>query len=259
MHIYAKRNNLLFRLVSSFWIYGNWKDYFNCIPDCDHVDVKDYTTLQRLLSEENGNVPCWLFSAPYNRDLANKLADVLCGQLSVSYDEKKTTAEQIIQYSDTCQRDVQTKIDSLGLPELYCAISVRRGDKITEAKYYSIDEYLSRITRKYSDIFIMTDDYDVIREYTHSMKKYHLVEPSEKGFYLNYTKHSDQKGSYTFNTLSHEEKYRHVIKLLAQQDICAKSDTFVSTFSTNVARFIYLKSHHIENVHSLDWERWTPY
>ena len=249
-YIYARRNNLNFQLVSTFWVYGRWEDYFKPIPGCRHVDVTD----GRLLTLSDDNIPCWLFNGTTSEELTTELTSTL----PVTLEEKRSVMQEIIQYTDSFRTAVERLTLSLNLPPVYCALLVRRGDKITEAKYYAMDDYLKMIPQDvYTDIFIMTDDYDVISEYTGPMKKHHLVEPTERGFFLSYTKHADSKDSYTFDRMTPGEKYNHVVKLVASQDICARAGTFVTTFSANTSRFVYLKA--TGDVHSLDWSSWNPY
>ena len=92
---------------------------------------------------------------------------------------------EIFKLSNAASIDVNTLLNSIGLPETYYCFHIRRGDKIgnqhrikngklhsflrgPEANRYEIDEYFKsaefKCTETQAAIFIMTDDYKSIIE-----------------------------------------------------------------------------------------------
>lgn len=142
----------------------------------------------------------------------------------------------IWKFNPEIQREIDMKIDALNLPDEYISIHIRWGDKIQESKLFKVAEYMQRLPRPCpSHIFIMTDDFDCIRELEEKYKEYNFI----------YLTRSSQKGNYTkllFNKnaiADPENNKKETIQLLTEIEIAKKSALFIGTYSSNLFRLIY--------------------
>lgn len=67
-------------------------------------------------------------------------------------------------YNDSTNKRIKEILKTLSLPDKYVSIHVRRGDKIVESPYYSLERYFEKLGTKNKNLFVATDDYTVIED-----------------------------------------------------------------------------------------------
>ena len=132
-------------------------------------------------------------------------------------------------------RHIDTLLNNINLPNSYCAVHIRSGDKIKEADPYSIHAYMEKI-KEISDtenVLVLTDDYS---NYTALVKNYpkfnfYTLESAKlKGYY--HRAHKRQ---------SPEDKQSNYLNFLAGIEAATNAGAYLGTNSSNVSTFIRLK------------------
>lgn len=137
----------------------------------------------------------------------------------------------------------------------YVACHVRRGDKlIREGQFHDVSTYLERIrdlSGSIKNIFVMTDDYQVIEDFRAQAPGYNIAtmcNPHQRG-YVNQN----------FLRQSRIEAQREIATLHQEVAIACASKIFVGCFLSNVSRFVALMHEHPERCVSVDVQTcWIP-
>jgi hypothetical protein len=190
-----------------------------------------------------------------------------------TFQEKQKAFSKILTLTEPTHHKIQRKIKSLNLPRHYTALHVRRGDKIGEKKAwtsksgqheserYEIADYFAPLkTNKnitlseIENVFIMTDDYKVIQEFSAFLLKlksaiqiYTMCNPESDG-------HSTIDRLVEKNYFAEDE----VIELLSEIEIVRKSEYFLGSFKSNLARYVKLIHDCPDNCLSVDGI-WHPH
>ena len=160
--------------------------------------------------------------------------------------KQKFQLAKILKLNAKTLAKVNAKIEQMHLPESYCSAHVRWGDKLVrEAAQFHAPEYLQKLPRNCKNLFVMTDDYESLREFEDfGISVYSFATEKQKGHSA-----SERRGS----GFSRDE----VVQLLCEVVIATKSDTFVGTMSSNVSRFVALRRESLKRCVSLD-KSWHP-
>lgn len=125
-----------------------------------------------------------------------------------------------LQYNDETQAEIDQMIASLHLPEHYCSIQIRSGDKDTEIvnanNVAAFIEQMDAWNVHVSDLFVMADDYrdiERLQELRPEWRLYTLCGQEERGYY-----------NYQFHKMPEEFKRRNLIKLFAMVELCICAD-----------------------------------
>jgi hypothetical protein len=261
-YLFAINNNLNFKLDTSNWVFRSklgWEDYFLNIDILDKAEP----------SSENIILSDFVYSGIYN------LHDYRIG------------IQKIYKYNDNVKNMIENKKKELNLPDNYCSIFIRRGDKLFEESLY-ISSYiyiknLLIINPNCNTIFLQTDDYNCYLDILEYIKINNLnikvvclckekykggmvifnecdkIERSvNKDYLCNYEIHL--KNNKPINELNSEEMFEHVTDMIIGIDIILNSSLVVCEYSSNVARFIKLAHKNpkcVFNINSLncdiDW------
>ncbi len=138
-------------------------------------------------------------------------------------------------YNPVSKKIVDEHKNSIKLTEKYLSMHIRAGDKTLEANTFSPHQYIEKANKLklYKKVFILTDDYTVIEELKESYRDWEfftLCSTSERGYI-----HSE------FTKLDKYQKYLQHLKLFASLDICAESDKFIGTYSSNPGMFMGMR------------------
>jgi hypothetical protein len=141
----------------------------------------------------------------------------------------------------------------LALNESYCAVHVRRGDKIlsNEMRSIPLSKYISAILlQPHRKIIIFSDDSTVYNYFRSKLSATHDVSFGSdlESFGFN---------EKTFHNLPPRIRRNLVLKLFSEMQIILQSSFFICTFSSNLSRFAACKLG-LENCLSLD-ESWNPF
>lgn len=125
-----------------------------------------------------------------------------------------------LRYNEQTQAEIDQLIDSLDLPEHYCSIQIRSGDKDTEiVDAHNIDSFVEQMDAwgvKVTDLFVMADDYRDVERLQELRPQWHLYTlcgQEERGYY-----------NYQFHKMPEEFKRRNLIKLFAMVELSIRSD-----------------------------------
>jgi len=118
----------------------------------------------------------------------------------------------------------------------FVGMHIRRGDKVKEANPVSIQQYVEKISDIIPDarqIFIFSDDYQVLKEFT-------ALAPNEWSITSFCNSEANGYTNKIFNNQCGVEKKKQMLAFLADIHMLRKCDKFIGTYSSNVARAIAL-------------------
>ena len=134
------------------------------------------------------------------------------------------------------QKQINSLLCKIKLPNSYSVVHIRSGDKIKEAKPYSIHEYIEKLKQitDIQNVLVLTDDYtnytNLIENYP-NLNFYTLENPKQKGY-----QHRAQK------RLSSKDKYSNYLTFLAGIQAAVNGKFYLGTNSSNVSTFVRLKN-----------------
>jgi hypothetical protein len=231
--LYCLKHHVKFELYSDlthFALRDGWNDFFVPFGNTNHQRInKDYN-LRPYIIEQSKEAPL---------------------QKVVKY-KYITAAYKALFGIDFLTQDLWAFhfVRSAGLPnDEFISLHVRAGDKFTETEMFDFSEYMKPALELSHNrkAFILTDDFTVmeqLRTQYPDWEFYTLCEPTERGYF-----HRD------FVRQNKEFKYRQHLKLFANMDICAASNTFVGTYSSNPGMYMGMRIGQ-ERCHCLDFDKW---
>ncbi len=266
--LYCLQNRIKFRLYSK---RGNlsykegWQDYF--LPFCEETDFYPYrrynkrayqvknarswppTLLKLLTANSYLTQDIWdKFRSKEFESAKFNVPDLGITNASLP-DAAQVIGRMLWRYNESAATQISKYKNSISLPENYISMQIRGGDKSKEKEIYTVESYMEDALNLSisKNIFVLTDNYRIIQElkakYAH-WKFSTLCNPSEKG----YVHHE-------FVKLSKQERYMKVLKLLASIDICASSEHFIGTYSSNPGNYLAMRMGK-ENFTGIDYNEW---
>lgn len=140
-------------------------------------------------------------------------------------------------FNDSVKHEMLCITEQLLLPDIFIGLHIRGGDKVLEDKMYNVDDYFSLLDNVNSiglrDLFILTDDYSIIKEARSKYPDYNiftLCEENERGYDNNQFVNSDKMYI----------KAR-LINLFVSVELLIKSKLFIGVHNSNPDIFIDLK------------------
>jgi len=238
-YLYAKENNIPFRIKSDKWMFKyklGWLDYFT----------------SSLIYDEN----CQDAQLKFH----NQVFKNYC------LDDYITAIKEIYTLNDLMKEKIELKIQEL--PKKYASIFIRRGAKLmSESRLILSNQYLQKLLEldpTVTDVFVQTDDYTAVEEIRHlissndlSINVHTLCPPEMRGEFVScYLNNYVSNVSYLNNqylqfikqktqvkALDHftpEEMKEHTERMLIGIDICLRSSICILDYQSNVSRFIKL-------------------
>lgn len=160
--------------------------------------------------------------------------------------------KMIWRYNKSTQSKIDGLIADLNLPKEYLAIHVRCGDKITETNLYDPEEYFDKasIHSKIKNVFVLTDDYRVIKELSSKHPDYQF-----------YTLCQEDEVGYNLEKLlsqTRKEQELAMLRLWASMDIMENAIIFVGTFNANPGMNMgfRLPNHKLIGLDNEHWYLW---
>ncbi len=273
--VYAWTNDLQFIIDSSRWGFRSgqgWSDYFTPLfreykPTME--SQVEFRTSDRVHPSAKGRHVHYskiLFSRPGRADIGDQ---VILGDHPINIHFLR----MLLLPTQRVRQIVAERIESLGLPDQYVALHLRRGDKIGDQDIlYPAEAYLERITGDHRGlaVFAMSDDYAAIEEVAQILAKdeskrplFSITGTSQSGF------DADRLGEGKLflhgGTLAGSRAERNayiddeVIRLLAETIIAAQSQRFIGSYFSNVGKVIrdlhqqpgqvtLMQEHHLNSV-----------
>lgn len=149
----------------------------------------------------------------------------------------KRQCTELFTYTDDIQKHINTTISKLSLPQLYNCFHIRRGDKIWETQCFEFIEYINAThisTTTNNNLFIMTDDYNCIKEGRDYFSKNNIL---SNIFFLT---GSEQTGHSTvqFNKKNKIYSHKELVQFFSEIEISKQSQHFIGTKTSNIYRYI---------------------
>ena len=234
-YLLANKYNYDFYISDNTWPYKyerGWHDYFDSFEKLSDISKYDQIINASHLKLDD-----------IMADTANTLAEN-AHRCEFTLNDYIMCIEKLYKPNESIVAKANDIIQEIGVP--YISIFVRRGDKISsgESSNQSIDAIIAQIDISDSDVlFVQTDDYSVveeIREILPNNKIYSTVPITKRGFYYD-----------DLFKMTNDER-----KLLAEETligvyVCTKAHTCWTDDSSNVGRFIKLKSYHNTRLYKL--------
>ena len=159
--------------------------------------------------------------------------------------------KMIYVHNEETIKAVNQKKQSLKITQPYIAVHIRKGDKKLETVLIETIRYIDRIKKlesKITNIFIASDDYNAVEEFQKNCSKEWTIStlctPSMQGH---------AQGS--FNRLRPADIQDAMIDVFTDLDILFKSEIFIGTYSSNIARLTFMFKEG-RNCHNLDDYKW---
>jgi hypothetical protein len=226
-YIYAKKNNLNFKINSSIWTYKTdkgWEDYF--VPISlklnDGDEEKEY----------------------FHKNELDKY----------SIKDYIDSIKEVYVYNEKTQNAIELYKNKFNLEKYnYDYISIRRGDKIAngEAPYIEAEKYLNVLLNKNPNckiIFLQSDDYASYKELINIIN----IKNLNIKVYTNSDENNNGATQDNIQNMNTNEIYNHTIDLLSCVDISKYSNKCVVDYSSNISRFIKWFHENPENVYSIN-------
>lgn len=150
-------------------------------------------------------------------------------------------------FSEKTKCAIDNILGALEVPKDYVGIHVRRGDKIKEVSFVSVDNYMSILKDKseIKNVYVATDDYGTIKLLRANYPEYRfysLTKEVSAGY--------DQTA---FDNLEKGKKQTHMISLFADIEMLASAKCFVGSYSSNVGLYIAIRRNR-ENCFYVDYK-----
>ncbi len=248
--LYAWCNNLQLVLSTREFVWGGesgWADYFE--PFCMMEDDVDPGRVKHRVR--------------YSLRRNDKLFPKIRGFQPQEFDfgqTRLTGFQQILAFFvnmifrpvKDCQETIDDLRDSLDLPEKYDAIHIRRGDKVgDEDVFYPGATYLNHLEpwTPGRTLFVMSDSNQAVVEIRDLLKKrgcparvVSLVEASREGFDVWKLRKGEKfMGDEEAQDSASDRNYiiDQTYRLIAETVVAAGAERFVSTWRSNVGRFVW--------------------
>lgn len=170
--------------------------------------------------------------------------------------EKRLVFQNIYRFNAATQERISSVLQAFDVTRPYCAIHIRRGDKITtkEMQEINLAKYADAITKQsLTNILVFSDEYSVFEELCGLLKTrdserklVNCIDNSSAGFS---EKH--------YRKMHAEDRVSAVTRMFAEMELMRNAQYLICTFSSNVSRFAALYVG-LENCLSLD-TGWHPY
>ncbi len=147
------------------------------------------------------------------------------------------TFKQMYILNNNTKDYLSNRINSLGLPDDYIGVHIRRGDKITskEMQEIRLDKYINTIVNYKSvssNVYIATDDTSIINDIKEKLRPYDF-----KIFY-NSSNQSTGFNETVFNNASKQARQEETLNVLLDMELLIHSDFFIGTYTSNLSRVV---------------------
>ena len=152
-------------------------------------------------------------------------------------------------YNTQTQNAINTLISSVQLPKKYVGVHIRRGDKSKETKLLDRQKYMDKVKplSDIRDLFISTDDYQIIDDINMEYKEYVIYTLCNK----------DERGYFQEKFIKQEKEMikRAHENLFASIDLLNNAQYFIGTFTSNLGIFLGMRMPQ-NRVTSIDLDKW---
>lgn len=263
--LYCLRNNLRLELYSndaSFCFGNGWSEYFEEFCPKYNFDFIGKRISRGYYNYNNGDKFLFLYKVLTKNLISSDIywycrtswfehSHFNIPELGINGDIRhamKTIIPIVYRLNSKYTAIVNKMINDLHLPTNYISLHVRVGDKGSERKLISPQDYLNRAKERSSckNVFIATDDYRVFEQLEKnnlSYTFYTLTSPEEHGY-----------NQEAFIKSSKDYMRQNLIELFASIQIIIKSELFVGTYSSNPGMFVGMQID--DKMIGMDFDKW---
>lgn len=263
--LFCLQNKLRLELYSkdATFTFGNgWAEYFE--PFCPEFknDYIGKRISRDYINNHSDKHICYLYKIFTRNDILNDIywycrsgwfehSHFCVPELGIDGEIRqamKVIIPIIYRFNDKYTAIIDQFIENLNLPDEYISLHVRAGDKVTERKLITPQDYLEK-AKLHSDchnIFVATDDYRIFEQFRDNNPEYTFytsTSPKEKGY--------DQD---KFVQSSKDYVQHNLIEMFASIQVFLQSSLFVGTYSSNPGMFVGMQLD--ERMIGMDFDRW---
>ena len=154
----------------------------------------------------------------------------------------------VYRFNDKYTAIIEKFINNLKLPDKYISLHVRAGDKVTERKLITPQDYLekAKLHSNCHNIFVATDDYRVFEQLRDNNPDY--------TFYTSTSPMDCGNNTEVFFTSSQDNIRRNLVEMFSSIEIFLKSELFIGTYSSNPGLFVGMLAD--DKMIGMDYDRW---
>jgi hypothetical protein len=252
----------LYSKDATFTFGNGWTEYFE--PFCPEFknDYIGKRISRDYINNHRDKHICYLYKIFTRNDILNDIywycrsgwfehSHFCISELGIDGDIRqamKVIIPIVYRFNDKYTTIINQFIEDLNLPDEYISLHVRAGDKVTERKLITPQDYLEK-AKLHSDchnIFVATDDYRIFEQLRDNNPEYTFytsTSPEEKGY--------DQD---KFVQSSKDYVQHNLIEMFASIQVFLQSSLFVGTYSSNPGMFVGMQLD--ERMIGMDFDKW---
>ena len=263
--LFCLQNKLRLELYSkdATFTFGNgWTEYFE--PFCPEFknDYIGKRISRDYINNHRDKHICYLYKIFTKNDILNDIywycrsgwfehSHFCIPELGIDGDIRqamKVIIPIVYRFNDKYAAIMDKFIDDLNLPDEYISLHVRAGDKVTERKLITPQDYLEK-AKLHSDchnIFVATDDYrifELLRDNNPEYTFYTSTSPEDKG-----------NNTEMFFESPQDNIKRNLIEMFSSIELFIKSKLFIGTYSSNPGLFVGMLAD--DKMIGMDFNRW---
>lgn len=263
--LFCLQNKLRLELYSkdATFTFGNgWTEYFE--PFCPEFknDYIGKRISRDYINNHHDKHICYLYKIFTRNDILNDIywycrsgwfehSHFCIPELGIDGDIRqamKVIIPIVYRFNDKYTAIIDKFIEDLKLPDEYISLHVRAGDKITERKLITPQDYLEK-AKLHSDchnIFVATDDYrifELLRDNNPEYTFYTSTSPEDKG-----------NNTEMFFESPQDNIKRNLIEMFSSIELFIKSKLFIGTYSSNPGLFVGMLAD--DKMIGMDFNRW---
>ena len=263
--LFCLQNKLRLELYSKDapFCFGNgWNEYFESFcPEFKNDYIGKRISRDYINNNRDKHI-CYLYKIFTKNDILNDIywycrsgwfehSHFCIPELGIDGDilqAMKVIIPIVYRFNNKYKTIIDKFIEDLKLPNEYISLHVRAGDKVTERKLITPQDYLEK-AKLHSDchnIFVATDDYRIFEQLRDNNAEYTFytsTSPEEKGY--------DQD---KFVQSSKEHIQHNLIEMFASIQVFLQSSLFVGTYSSNPGMFVGMLLD--DRMIGMDFDKW---
>ncbi len=169
--------------------------------------------------------------------------------------ELRSQAKEFFKLRPEIQILLKERLDILKIPKVDCTLHLKSDSSTSDTQkiLQAVSSVKSSVKKQTPTIFVMTDDYRLFEMFR---KK---AETSWILFTLPSTTLLSGYNQKIFNSLPRQQKMEAYMEFLVELTIAQSSDCIVTSFSSNVGKYLYLTAGDKTPVISMDVQVFTPF
>ena len=263
--LFCLQNKLRLELFSkdAAFAFGNgWTEYFK--PFCPEFknDYIGKRISRDYINNHRDKHICYLYKIFTRNDILNDIywycrsgwfehSHFHIPELGIDGDihqAMKVIIPIVYRFNDKYTATIAKFIKDLNLPDEYISLHVRAGDKVTERKLITPQDYLekAKLHSNCHNFFVATDDYRIFEQLRDNNPEY--------TFYTSTSPEDKGNNTELFFESSQENIRRNLVEMFSSVEIFLKSQIFIGTYSSNPGLFVGMINE--KKMIGMDFDKW---